>query len=370
MSSTSSKANVLVVDDDVRNLQAMQALLEGLAVNVVRALSGDEALRHALRQDFAVILMDARMPGVDGFETARFLRQRERSRHTPIIFLTAAYEDSRSMFRGYEAGAVDYIVKPLVPEVLRSKVQVFVELHHKNAELMREISERKRAAEQLRDSEENLRALAAHLQSVREEECARIAREIHDELGQALTGLKMDLTWLTRRLPVAQRQLAERSKSMSKHIDDAIVAVREIASQLRPEAVDQLGLVAAIKGQAKDFQRRSGIRCKISAPSLMPALDRDRATAAFRIVQELLTNVARHADASRVDVTLKAGSESFLLTVQDNGVGIELGAVHSAKSLGLLGIRERLLPFGGSIVVAGTPGAGTSVKVSIPLDLK
>src|SRR5213594_3286884 len=199
--SSSSLASILVVVDDQRTLMAMRELLQCLGQKLVLANSGEEALRCVSKDDFAVILLDARMPGIDGFETARLIRERQRSRHTPIIFLTGAYEDVRSVFRGYEAGAVDYIVKPLVPEILKSKISVFVELYIKNAVLIREIADRKLAEEHLRKSEENLRALAAHLQSVREEEWTRIAREIHDELGQSLTGLKMDLSWLANRLP-------------------------------------------------------------------------------------------------------------------------------------------------------------------------
>ena len=133
-----------------------------------------------------MILLDVRMPGIDGFETAQMIRGRERSRLTPIIFLTAAADEMTSMFRGYEVGAVDYLMKPVVPEVLRSKVAVFVEMHRKR--------------ERLRESEEKLRRLAAHLVTIREEERAHIAREIHDELGQVLTGLKMEVTWLAKRL--------------------------------------------------------------------------------------------------------------------------------------------------------------------------
>ncbi len=330
---------------------ALQELLQGVTQKVVLAHSGEEALRCVLKEDFAAILLDARMPGVDGFETARLIRERERSRHTPIIFLTGAFEDVHSVFRGYEAGAVDYIVKPLVV-------------------LIREIAERRRAEEHLRKSEENLRALAAHLQSVREEEWTRIAREIHDELGQSLTGLKMDLTWVANRLPGDQRALAEKTKSMFGLIDDTIQSVRKIASRLRPEVLDQLGLTAAIGWQAADFRKRTGIRCKLSLLSQTPTLDRERSTAAFRIFQELLTNVARHANATRIDVALRIESGALVLTVEDNGKGIAESAIDDPKSLGLLGMRERVLPFGGSIEIAGARNKGTNVRVSIPLGLK
>ena len=152
--------------------------LDGTAVEVEAPMPDDlqKALRKVAEHDYALILLDARMPVMDGFECAKQIRELPRSRHTPILFLTGAYEDSPSMFRGYEAGAVDYLVKPLVPEVLRSKVAVFVDLFSKNAVLEREVAERKRAESDLRASQEKLRALAAHLQSVREEEWRRIAR--------------------------------------------------------------------------------------------------------------------------------------------------------------------------------------------------
>jgi signal transduction histidine kinase len=367
VAATSAQASILVVDDDRKTLMALRDLLQGSASNVVLADSGEEALRCVLKTDFAVILLDARMPGIDGFATAKLIRARERSRYTPIIFLTGAYEDLTSMFRGYEAGAVDYIVKPLAPEVLKSKISVFVELHRKNIELSQEIAERKRVEEYLTRSEENLRALAARLQSVREEEGTRIAREIHDELGQALTGLKMDLTWLTNRLPAAPKTLADKTKSMAGLIDDTIHCVRKIASRLRPEVLDQLGVAAAIGWQAKDFQKRTGIRCKVTIPEVPVDIDHDRSTAAFRIFQELLTNVARHANATKVDVSMQVNGKTLVLCVQDNGKGMTKAETQGSKSLGLLGMRERAAPFGGTIEFTGTPRKGTKALVSIPL---
>src|SRR5712672_4475806 len=356
MDSTQQQASILAVDDDSRSLMALQGLLRDMPLKLVTAKSGDEALRCVLKQDFAVILMDARMPGVDGFEAARLIRERERSRHTPIIFVTSAYEDAPSVTRGYEAGAVDYIVKPLMPEILKSKISVFVDLYRNNAMLSQQIKERRIAEEHLRASQQSLRALAAHLQSVREEEWTRIAREIHDQLAQALTGLKMDLTWVANRLPADQRALAEKTKSMFGLIDDTIQSVRKIASRLRPEVLDQLGLTAAIGWHAADFRKRTGIRCNLALPSETLMLDRDRSTAAFRIFQELLTNVARHANATRIDVAIRVESGALVLTVEDNGKGIAESAIHEAKSLGLLGMRERVLPFSRAIEVTGVQG--------------
>ncbi|HEX9395301.1 MAG TPA: response regulator [Burkholderiales bacterium] len=360
-------ASVLAVDDDPRSLTALQGLLGDLpSIRVVTAKSGDEALRYVLKEDFAVILMDARMPGADGFETARLIRERDRSRHTPIIFLTGAYEDISSVTRGYEVGAVDYIVKPPTPEILKSKVSVFVDLHRKNGKLVQEIIDRKRAEGELRQSQSKLRALATHLQAVREEEWTRISREIHDELGQALTGIKMDVMWMASRLPAAETALQEKAQAACGLIDATIESVREITARLRPEVLDRMGLAAAIDWQAGDFQRRSGIRCNVSLPRQAPELDRERSTAAFRIFQELLTNVVRHAAATRIDVAVQSAPGGLLLTVEDNGRGIEAAALDSPNSLGLIGMRERVLPFGGSIDFAGERGKGTRVKVVIP----
>ncbi len=360
------RANILVVDDDRRNREALQELLQDPGQNLVLADSGEQALRYVLKDDFAVILLDARMPGVDGFETARLIRERPRSRNTPIIFLTAAYEDLPSVFRGYEVGAVDYIVKPLIPEVLKSKISVFVELYEKNAVLTREIAERRLAEQQLRESEENLRALTARLQSAVEEERTRIAREIHDELGQALTGIKMDLAWVTDRLPKQPRTLVTKMKSVFRLIDGTIQSVRRIATGLRPEVLDEAGLAAAVGWQARDFQKRTGIRCRLELPADGIALDRERSTATFRIFQEILTNVARHANATKIDIALQLDGNALTLKVEDNGKGIANTVVDRSQSLGLLGMRERASLFGGKIDIAGTPGQGTRVVVSIP----
>jgi len=349
---------------------ALEELLLSSGHSVVIAKSGEDALRCVLKQDFAAILMDANMPGLDGFTATRAIRERERSRTTPIIFLTGAFEDLSSMFRGYEAGAVDYMVKPIVPEVLKFKISVFVELYNKNVALTREIAERRRAEERVRKSEENLRALAVRLQSVREEEWTRIAREIHDELGQALTGLKMDLTWVAKKLPQDQKAATAKTRSMFDLIDGTIQSVRKIATRLRPEVLDELGLAPAIEWQAKEFQKRSGIRCMVSPPSDGLTLDRERSTAVFRIFQELLTNIARHANATRVDIAMRVDSGALVLEVEDNGRGIDESAMSSPKSLGLLGMRERVLPFGGKVEITGVKDQGTRARVSIPLGLK
>jgi signal transduction histidine kinase len=360
-------ANILIVDDDPRNLLALKEILADLGQNVVTASSGEDALRHVLKTDFAVILLDARMPGMDGFETARLIGRRERSRHTPILFLTGAFEDMNSMFQGYESGAVDYIVKPLVPEVLRSKISIFIDLYFNHAVLSREIAERKQIEAELRTSEESLRALAVHLQSVREEERTRIAREIHDELGQTLTGLKMDLTSLAKRLPEQQKDLGKKVKSMFQLIDSTIHSVRRISSGLRPQVLDELGLVAAVKWQATEFQKRTGIRCRIDLPADGVQLREEQSTAVFRIFQEVLTNVARHAKATRVGIDFQVSEDRLVLKIEDNGKGMRETDRRRPSRLGLMGMRERAVLFGGDFEIGSEPGKGTLVTLSMPI---
>jgi len=358
------QAGILIVDDDPAMRMAMEESLRTIGARLVTAASGEEALRRVQDEDFAAILMDVRMPGLDGFTTARMMRESARSRRTPIIFLTSAREDLETMSRSYRAGAVDYIEKPAAPEVLRSKLSVFIGLHDMNRILSAELAERELTEQRLRTSEENLRALAAHLQSVREEERIHIAREIHDELGQALTGLKFDINTLAKSCAEG-KSITEGTQGLSQQIDRIINSVRRIASGLRPEVLDEIGLSAAIEWQAREFSRRTGIRCVVEVAPGFTDPDKDRSTALFRIFQELLTNVARHANATKVGVRL-ADSELLTLKVEDNGRGIQDQEFESPKSLGFLGLRERVLAFGGSIDVKGQEGKGTSVSVSIP----
>ncbi|HYL80615.1 MAG TPA: PAS domain S-box protein, partial [Candidatus Acidoferrum sp.] len=230
-----------------------------------------------------------------------------------------------------------------------------------------DITQRQQAEAALRASREQLRALAGHLQSVREEERTRIAREIHDELGQVLTGLRMDLTRLARRLPAEQAAVRNDMQAMLALVDSSIQAVRRIATDLRPGVLDDLGRVAALEWQAQEFQERTGTPCQFTADRIELAPDPEVGTAVFRICQETLTNVARHAEASQVTVRLKEEARFLVLTVADNGRGIPDHGLANRASLGLLGMRERARLLGGKVSIEGRAGEGTTVSVQIPL---
>lgn len=211
-----------------------------------------------------------------------------------------------------------------------------------------------------------LRALATRLQAVREEERTRIARELHDELGQALTALKFDVTWIRNRLP-GESPVREKTDLMLKLIEKTIGTVRQLSSELRPGMLDDLGLAEAIEWQAQEFQSRTGIKTNVTLTDEDFSLTQAQSTALFRIFQETLTNVARHADATDVDVKLDLDEQELLLYVKDNGRGITSDDLLSARSLGLLGMRERALAVGGDVDINGAPGKGTTVVVKIPL---
>ncbi len=228
-----------------------------------------------------------------------------------------------------------------------------------------DLSETKRAEQELRASTEQLRNLTAHLQSVREEERTKISREVHDELGQSLTAVKMDLAWLAGRLPRSNGPMLKRIGSTRQLADSMIQSIRRISTELRPAVLD-LGLAAAVEWQVQDFQARSGIQCKVRLLT-REVLASNASTAMFRIFQETLTNVARHAKATRAEVVLQKQRDRLVLLIRDNGRGFDEENPSVSKSLGLLGMRERAAILGGQVNISSTPGKGTTVTAWIPL---
>ncbi|HYP16933.1 MAG TPA: PAS domain S-box protein [Opitutus sp.] len=236
-----------------------------------------------------------------------------------------------------------------------------------------DITQRIEAEKKLRTAGELLRSLARRRELIREHERTAIAREIHDVLAQELTRLKIDLVWVAKRLaqPVEEpirRMLVARVEDATAQTDVAISTVQRIATELRPVILDSLGLAAAVEWQVEDFGRRTGLACKATAPSGDSALDRDRATALFRILQESLTNVARHANASAVEVDLTEDDAGATLVVRDNGDGLDAEKADDPHAIGLLGMRERAAAFGGSVEISGRPAGGTTVVARIPRD--
>jgi PAS domain S-box-containing protein len=231
----------------------------------------------------------------------------------------------------------------------------------------KDVTERRRVTAALEESHGQLRSLADRLRRVREEERSAIARQIHDEMGQVLTALRLDVSWLEARLPAADQALHDKCAAMARLIEDTIGHVRVLATELRPAVLDDLGLSAAIEWEAQGFARRTGIPCDLRLAADLSGLDADRATDLFRILQEALTNVARHARARQVGIRLELSRDTLLLQVDDDGRGITATEAADPRALGLLGMRERALRWSGAVEVQARRAGGTSVTVRIPL---
>jgi two-component system, NarL family, sensor histidine kinase UhpB len=236
-----------------------------------------------------------------------------------------------------------------------------------------DVTQRRQAEKKLEQSHRQLRALSARLESLREEERTRIAREIHDELGQMLTGLKMDLRWIERHLGQLENHavvnpILDKAVEAGELADATITTVQKIAGDLRPGVLDNIGLAAAVEHEAARFQERTGIPCQARVPASPPTFSPDAATGVFRILQEALTNVARHAKASAAEVELRLDGPHLILDVTDNGKGISETDLTAPKSIGLLGMKERAAMMGGELTFHRGEEGGTRVTLRAPLD--
>jgi signal transduction histidine kinase len=354
-----NEIRILLLEDSLTDLELVRHALRkgGVSFSLDHVDNKSDFIHHIEHAAPDLILSDFSLPSLDGY--AALAIAREKCPDVPFIFVTGTLGEEVAI-ETLKQGATDYVLKQrlsrLVPSVHRA---------------LREASERadrKRAEEQLRQSHEQLRALSVYLQHIREEERTVIAREVHDELGQALTGLKLELTWLTSRLPPkGLRGLHAKTKSMAEHIDEIIHSIRRIATELRPGLLDTAGLLAALEWQAQEFQKQTGIQCRVSAAIKETLWDQDLNTAFFRIFQETLTNIIRHANATKVNVRLAEMSGHLVLEVKDNGRGISEAEIHNTRSIGLLGMRERAALLGGEVRFSGELGKGTAVRVRIPL---
>jgi PAS domain S-box-containing protein len=295
-------------------------------------------------------------------------------------FVNALSEKEKSRFRGV-CVQVGFKSVAVIPIVYREKIfgaihladeregmvaLEKVELIESLSLIIGEVIYRLNAEEALRISQEQLRNLAAHLQSAREDERTRIAREIHDELGQIMTALKIDLSWLRDKY-CDHAGLCEKTKSMLSQVDATIRSVKKIITELRPGILDHLGISAAIEWQAAEFQEISGIPCSVVIIPDQIVLNEELSTNIFRIFQEILTNIMRHAEATNVDVLFEKRDGLITLSVEDNGKGIDIRQINRPTSFGIMGIRERVNIMSGDIEIVGTRGRGTSISITIPV---
>ncbi|MDR1854371.1 MAG: response regulator [Azoarcus sp.] len=359
-------AEILIVDDTVGSLNLLADLLSGAGYVVRAAQDGRMALRSARARPPELILLDVRMPGMDGYELCTLLKRDERTRDVPVIFLSALHETG-DMVKGFSLGAVDYVGKPFQPDEVLARVRTHIELRRLQTKLEERVEERTvqlRASEAaLRQSQARLRELTRFLQEVREGERTSIARELHDELGQALTALRIDLGWLRKHSGEASADFRARLDASHALVERTIESLRRISEGLRPGMLDVLGLAAALEHLARQFEERWKIACIFHADRDEYDLDESQSIAVFRLVQEALTNVSRHAQASEVVVDLSVAAGRLRLVVQDDGVGFDVAKPR--KGFGLLGMSERVNMLGGEMSVDGSHG--TRISVALPL---
>src|SRR5688500_13091601 len=350
---------ILLLEDNAPHAELVEHFLRdsGLKFQITRVETRDTFIGQLEQHPPDMILSDYALPSFDGY--AALAIAREKVPNIPFIFVTGTMGEEVAI-ETLKSGATDYVLKTRLARLGPAVHRALRETADRN--------ERQHAEDKLRRSLDQLRALTSYLQYVREEERTRIAREVHDELGQALTGLKLDMSWLAARRARNARPVQAKVKTMVDHIDETIQTVRRIATELRPGILDSLGLVAALEWQANEFQSRTGIPCTVVASVDDSQLQQQFATVFFRIYQETLTNIIRHAKATRVDVRLAEEAGALVLTVQDNGRGISEEEIANTRSIGLVGMRERAMLIGGEIMLQGSPGKGTRMTLRVPLD--
>lgn len=453
-----SRPVILIVDDAPKNIKLMEGILVPAGYTVISADNGAMALEMAQSAQPDLILLDVMMPGMDGFTVCQHLKEAEKTRHLPVIFVTAR-DDMQAETRCFALGAVDFIAKPVNMPVVLARVKMHLALERQRRSLegmfeeviefapdafvlcdlqgtilrinrraeqlfgcrreslvgrsvavvipndlvagfnlvcrrcdgsefpadinvgplktpqgdllmavVRDVTDRKRTAQWLEESREQLRQLVTQNEAVREVERKHLAREVHDELGQLLTGLRMEMSLLEMRFGAHNPGLAENVQGMKSLLDRALQGVRHVVTNLRPTALE-LGLVAALESVCAEFTQRTGIACAFYTLEPAVELDEARAVVVFRIVQESLTNVTRHAHASQVSVTLGRNGNTLGVEVRDNGQGFDPTAAAGAASFGLLGMRERAHGLGGRLNIVTAPGQGVVVGLSIPFNV-
>jgi len=344
----SEKVNILLVDDQPGKLLSYEVILGELGEHLIKAQTGKEALEHLLKTDIAVILMDVSMPDQNGFELADMIRQHPRFQNRAIIFISGVHLSDTDRLKGYELGAVDYISVPIIPELLRAKVKVFAELHRKTR--------------QLEALNRELDDLTRRMISMQDEERRRIAREVHDSLGQELIAAKMMVDTM-------RGSGKGKADEAGRLIENALQQVRNISHLLHPPLLDDIGLCSAIDWYVEGLTRRSGIDAVLDVEPGFPRLVPELETAAYRVVQEALTNVFRHSGARSVRVSLQMVDNTIVIRARDDGCGIshEVATFEPGSiGVGVGGMRQRIREFGGELRLDNLR-PGTLVEAVIPL---
>ena len=355
--------NILIVDDRPENLAVLETVLDDPGYRLVRAESADQALLALLTEDFALLILDIRMPGMTGIELAQIIKGRKKTAQVPIIFLTAHYTEDENVLEGYGTGAVDYLPKPVKAAILRSKVAVFAELHRTHRALLAEVSRRRHA-------EAELRALTQRVVQLQETERGGVALRLHDHVTQLVCAAQIRSQVLLEKLTACDGGPKRDAVALRAMLGQVAAEVERVSQSLRPSILEHLGLGAALRASGTEFATRTGVAVGFDLVELSEPLPVDTELALFRIIQEALKNVERHARARHLTVGLSQQGELVQLTIKDDGVGIGPATQPARREgtggLGLLGMRERATQVGGTLKLKSTSGVGTEIEVSVP----
>jgi len=378
MQAKTSDYSILIVDDTPLNLSLIVDYLTEYGFTIRVARSGEMALKRVAYDPPHLILLDVVMPGIDGFETCRRLQASPQSAHIPVIFMTALANPADKV-RGFAAGAVDYVTKPLQQEEVLARITTHLRLHEFTQNLQEQNQllesrgqlEKARLLEAVSQQQQQLQRLNTKLTQIQEDERRQLARELHDEMGQAMTAIRIDLTTIDQQMPPETSPfIRERLSEAIDLTDRTLEQIREISLDLRPPMLDDLGLVPTLRWYINRYALRMNVEAHFESTDLEERLSPETETTIYRALQEALTNVARHAQATQVRVGLKREGEQIAATIEDNGCGFEpyaLLAIDSdSQGLGLLGIQERISLAGGLFHIESEPGKGTRIRLTIP----
>lgn len=381
---------ILLVDDNPVVLLRTALLLRGAGHEVVEASNGVQGIEFAHRENPDLVLLDVMLPDINGVEVCRIMKCSPGLQNTFVVLMSHSEISSAHQVTGLEAGADSYIARPIESRELIARVEAILriqqaesalrsahdeleqrvedrtlELSHANTALRDEIEVRRQREDEIRDSRERLRALALRLVEIQEEERRFIAHELHDEIGQLLTNLKILLDLALRQPGEGGRPLISQSVELASELLDR---VRQMSLNLRPQMLDDLGLMPALEWHFKRHEKQTGITVLFRHSKLPEGLPKTLETAVYRIIQEALTNVARHANVREVTVRLWADSEALGVQIEDKGQGFDPDeAIARGTSSGLAGMRERALLLGGQFTIESTPGNGCILTIELPL---
>jgi signal transduction histidine kinase len=358
--STASAPLIIVADDQRGTRHLIHNILARDGFKVVEAKNGREALELFISSRPDLVLLDMNMPVLGGLDACIRIKELPEGNHVPVLMFTA-YDEVQKVEQAFQAGASDFIYKPINPEELRHRVNRL--LYLRTLEMKREGAEYK-----LQSSYERIRSLSRKVLRAYEEERVRLARELHDELGMALTTMKLNLQLLNKDLSGKGLVDEERLASMIEFVNDTLTVIRNKAISMRPPSLDDLGLIAVINNMVNELSRHTSIKAELNTTGTYITFPVEVETALYRCIQETLTNAARHSCAGKVVVKLDFNNDEVLVRVTDDGIGFDMdsGGV-AAGRLGLMGIKERVALLDGDIEINSSLGDGTEIFITIPL---